>query len=181
MSSVSTEPAFTAANAPEPTAATLTERCCDALPGWMCCVAGVALLGAVVLTPAWLELDEAAWRLGVMRAQARALSAQAENYAGFAAAIADDDPVVLERLAMTHLRMGAAGKTTLRVVSVDDEPGDVGAWLSVPQPVVGVDLPDYVTPANRLTRLVTGPARPWLLAVGLLCVVGGVGFNPRSR
>ena len=50
----------------------------------------------------------------------------------------------------------------------------------VRQPVIGRDVPDYFEPSNRLTRLVTGPGRAALLLGGLLCLVAGVLFNPRT-
>lgn len=156
------------------------ERGCDALPGWMFCICGALILGVVVLTPPWLTQHEAAWRLRVMQAQAGALAEQTEHYESFAQAIADDDPVVLERLALTHLRMTVAGKTPLWVRPVEQETGDVGSWLAVRQPVIGRDVPHYFEPSNRLTRLVTGPGRAALLLVGLLCLVAGVLFNPQS-
>lgn len=161
--------------------APLADRLADALPGWMFCVCGVILLAVVVLTPPWLELHENAWRLDVMQAQAGALRQQTQRYEEFAAAIVADDPVVIERLAMTHLRMSMAGKHPLRVRPVEQDTGDIGAWLSVPQPVLGRDVPFYAVPRNRLVRLVTGPGRPALLAVGLVCLIAGVLFNPRSR
>lgn len=156
------------------------DRVCDALPGWVFCGCGAVLLAMVVLTPVWLTHDETAWRLRVMQAQATALQQQTERYQAFAAAIGDDDPVVLERLALTHLRMTVKGKTPLWVRPVEQDTGDIGAWLAVPQPVLGRDVPHYVPPSNRMTRLVTGPGRPALLAVGLMCLVAGVLFNPRS-
>ena len=164
-----------------PRKAPLADRFADALPGWMFCVCGAVLLAVVVLTPPWLELHENAWRLEVMQAQALALRQQTDRYEQFAAAIEADDPVVLERLAMTHLRMSMAGKHPLHVRPVEEDTGDVGAWLRVPQPVIGRDVPYYAAPRNRLVRLVTGPGRPALLAVGLVCLITGVLFNPRSR
>ncbi|MEO0514172.1 MAG: hypothetical protein AAF086_02610 [Planctomycetota bacterium] len=156
------------------------ERRCDALPGWVFCACGALILGVVVLTPPWLAQHEAAWRLRVMQAQAAALAEQTQQYSSFADAIADDDPVVLERLALTHLRQTVAGKTPLWVRPVEQETGDVGDWLAVRQPVIGRDVPHYFEPSNRLTRLVTGPGRAALLLVGLLCLVAGVLFNPHS-
>lgn len=156
------------------------ERGFNALPGWVFCVCGALILAVVVLTPPWLAQHETTWKLKVMQAQAAALADQAERYGSFAAAINDDDPVVLERLALTHLRQTVAGKTPLWVLPVEQETGDVGDWLAVPQPIIGGDLPHYFAPSNRLIRLVTGPGRPALLLVGLLCVVAGVLFNPRS-
>ncbi|MEM6459018.1 MAG: hypothetical protein AAF710_06465 [Planctomycetota bacterium] len=166
--------------APIPSSAPILDRLGDALPGWMFVAAGLTLLAAVVLTPPWLAQHEASWRLRVMQAQAAAHAEQAERYQRFAAAVADDDPVVLERLALTHLRMTLAGKQPLRVTTPDRESGDVGAWLAVPQPVVGRDLPAYAPPDRRVVRLLDGAGRPALLLVGLTCLVAGVLFNPRS-
>lgn len=161
--------------------ASLVDRGADVLPGWLFCVCGLALLAVVVLTPPWLELHENAWRLDVMQAQSQALREQTQRYESFAAAIVADDPVVLERLAMTHLRMSMVGKHPLRVRPVEHDTGDIGAWLAVPQPVLGRDVPFYAPPRNRLIRMVTGPGRPALLAVALICLIAGVLFNPRSR
>ena len=156
------------------------DRLADALPGLMFLVSGLALLAAVAVVPGWLAHHEYAWRLSVMQAQAEALRTQTQRYERFAQALRDDDPVVLERLAMTHLRLGMAGKQPLWVRPVEEETGDVGAWLSVAQPELGVDVPFYAPPRSRLVRLVMGPGRPALLLVGLMCVVAGVLFNPRS-
>lgn len=151
----------------------------DALPGWLFTAAGTALLAVVVLTPAWLNQHEAAWRLGVMRAQADALAQQRDNYETFAAALQADDPVLLERLALTHLNLSLAGKHAVRLAEpASAGTADVGAWLAVPQPVVGRDLPDYAGPDNRLTRVATGPGRPALLAIGLACLIGGIFYGP---
>ena len=158
----------------------LVDRVADGVPGLMFLVSGLVLLAVVAITPAWLTHHEHGWRLTVMQAQAAALREQTQQYENFAQALRDDDPVVLERLAMTHLRLGMAGKSPLWVRPLDQETGDVGAWLSVPQPELGVDLPFYAPPRNRLVRLVTGPGRPALVIVGLMCVIAGVLFNPRS-
>ena len=154
----------------------------DALPGWLFTAAGTALLAVVVLTPPWLDQHEAAWRLGVMRAQADALSHQRENYETFAAALQADDPVLLERLALTHLNLSLKGKHAVRLTEpASAGTADVGAWLAVPQPVIGRDLPAYAAPRNRLIRVATGPGRPALLGIGLACLIGGIFFNPGRR
>ncbi len=154
----------------------------DALPGWLFTLAGSVLLAVVVLVPAWLDHHEAAWRLGIMRAQAQALSQQRQNYEAFASALQADDPVLLERLALTHLNLTLEEKQPVRLSTpASADTADVGAWLAVPQPVIGQDLPAYLAPANRLTRVATGPGRPALLAIGLICLIGGIFFNPRSN
>ena len=157
------------------------DRVADALPGWLFCSCGAVLLAAVALTPAWLDHHESAWRLKVMQAQARALHEQTQRYERFADALSEDDPVVLERLAMTHLRMAVQGKAPLRPVEVTEDSADVGVWLALRQPEVGRDLPPYRRPESRFIRLVTGTGRPAMLGVSLLLLVCGVLFNPDSR
>jgi hypothetical protein len=180
MSAAPTDSAASDAGNPARRGRTVGEAVADAMPGWMFLLSGLALFAVVVLTPPWLAHQQQAWRLQVMQAQADALSRQTERYEAFANALAEDDAVVLERLAMTHLRLGVAGKRPLWVRPVEQETGDVGAWLSVAQPVVGRDVPVLVATSNRLTRIATGPGRPALLVVSLLCIVSGVLFNPRS-
>ena len=155
-------------------------RTADRLPGWMFLLSGLALFAAVVLTPPWLALREDAWRLEVMQAQSSALATQTQRYELFDKALRDDDPVVLERLALTHLRLGVKGKWPLWVRPVAEESGDVGAWLSVAQPQIGQDLAAFQPLQNRLTRIVTGSARPALAGIALLLIVAGVLFNPHS-
>ncbi len=151
----------------------------DTLPGWLFTAAGAALLAVVVLTPAWLDEHEAAWRLGVMRAQADALAQQRSNYEVFAAALEADEPVLLERLALTHLNLSLKDVYPVRITEpASAGTADVGAWLAVPQPRIGRDLPAYAPPNNRLTRVATGPGRPGLLAIGLVCLIGGIFYGP---
>lgn len=156
------------------------DRVFDALPGWLFVLCGLALVSIVVLTPAWLDAHETAWRLKVMQAQAQALHEQAQRYRDFQTALEADDPVVLERLAMTHLRMRLTGKWPIHTTPVTQDTADVGAWLAVSQPRIGRELLPYAAPDNRLTRLALGPGRAGLLAVGLLCLIAGLFFNPRS-
>ncbi len=154
----------------------------DTLPGWLFTAAGAALLAVVVLTPAWMDQHEAAWRLEVMRAQANALASQRTNYETFASALQADDPVLLERLALTHLNLSLEGKHAVRLTQpASAGTADVGAWLAVPQPVIGRDLPAYAAPTNRLVRVATGPGRPAVLAIGLACLIGGIFYGPGSR
>ena len=160
--------------------ASMTSRLADRLPGWMFLTSGLALFAAVVLTPPWLALREDTWKLQVMQAQSSALATQTQRYQLFDNALRNDDPVVLERLALTHLRLGVKGKLPLWVRPVAEETGDVGAWLSVAQPQIGQDLPAFQPLQNRLTRIVTGSARPALAGISLLLIVAGVLFNPRS-
>ena len=158
----------------------LGTRLIDGLPGTLFVLAGAGILAVVWLGPAWLEHHEVAWRLSVMRAQAEAMEEQATRHDAFAAAVAADDPVVLERLALAQLRETPEGKEAVVVRPRDERESEVGTWLAVAQPVVGRDVPAYHEPRWRVLRLATGPARWGLLVVGCLFMVGGVFYQPRE-
>ena len=155
-------------------------RLLDATPGTLFVLAGVGMLAVVLLAPAWLNNREVAWRLDVMRAQAAAMGEQAARYDAFAAAVAADDPVVLERLALAQLRETPGGKDPVVVRTRSERDSEVATWLAVAQPVVGRDVPAYAAPNRRVLRLATGPGRVALLVVGCLCIIGGVFHQPRG-
>jgi len=179
-------------------------RLIDALPGWMCVVGGAVLLAMFVWTPQWLAGREIAWQRDLMQAQAEALVEQRDRYATFEAALAEGDPILLERLAFTELRQKRVGQQLLAPEAdvllarntefwPDDPslamqptasatmPGSVHAWLRVPMPVVGQDIKPPAPIQSHLTRIVTGPLRlPALLfAVGVMAM--GVLMQVRDR
>jgi len=98
-------------------------RFMDALPGWLCLVGGAVLLGLFTLTPQWLACREVAWHRDLMRLQAASLEAQLQRYQQFHLALAEDDPVVIERLAFAELRQKPAGQELF-----DPEPGILLAY-----------------------------------------------------
>jgi len=98
-------------------------RFMDGLPGWLCLVGGAVLLGLFTLTPQWLACREAAWHRDLMRLQAASLDAQLQRYQQFHLALAEDDPVVIERLAFSELRLKPAGQELF-----DPEPGVLLAY-----------------------------------------------------
>ncbi len=173
------------------------ETLLTALAGWLPVLAGGALLGMTLVTPEWMGWRELLWQRDMLVLQSEGLAEQRASYAGFADALAADDPVLLERLALTQLRYKPVGKRLLdgvgqgfgpgvvegEVVAVGNpglangqarSPGVIEAWLSTPQPVVGRDI-EALKPMNtRLTRLTTGHSRFVLMGVGLVCLLVGL-------
>lgn len=96
-----------------PASNSVFDRVLAALPGWLLLGAGLALMAAVVLTPAWLDWHKLAWQREVVEAQSEHLAAQAARYERFHVALRRDDPVVLERLAYVELGLKPADKTPL--------------------------------------------------------------------
>lgn len=184
----------------------LGERFLAILPGWMFLLSGLALLAMAILTPEWLAYRHLDWQRDLMREQAERFEAQAQHYADFHEALAADDPVLLERLAFTQLRLTPVGKQPLQAPTTDpvasgrtvftqhrpggapqpepppllaSESAAVDAWLTEPLPQVGVDVAPPRPINSRLTRLATGPHRTALIAAGLACLAAGVWSGPR--
>lgn len=99
--------------APRAPGQAVIEHVAAALPGWLLLIGGLALLAMAVLTPAWLEHERLAWERDVLAAQTEHLSEQAERYAELHTALAEEDPVLLERLAFVELGLKPVDKTPL--------------------------------------------------------------------
>ncbi|NBC11644.1 MAG: hypothetical protein GVY24_07940 [Planctomycetes bacterium] len=184
-------------------------RFMDGLPGWLCLIGGAVLLGLFTLTPQWLACREVAWHRDLMRLQAASLDAQRQRYEQFHHALAEDDPVVIERLAFAELRQKPAGQELFdpdpgvllayHGQMIPDEglvgdvsgvagaapplsaPGSIHDWLEVPNPVVGRDIAPLPRIESHLTRITTGPFRliAVVAAVGVMAM--GVLFQVRTR
>ncbi|MFW6337270.1 MAG: hypothetical protein ACOC3G_09095 [Phycisphaeraceae bacterium] len=176
-------------------------RAAEYAPGLLAVVAGTAVLSAMVLVPAHMEREEVEWRRDVMAAQAGHLASLAERYHDFSRALAAGEPVLLERLAYSQLKMRPAGKSAVPLGD-DAEPGgaegytstgaaaamrlddptDIHAWLSRPLPEVGRELAPHRPVRTRLARLATGRSRIGLVVAGGVLIFGGLLWSPtKSR
>jgi len=156
---------------------------------------GLTLLGMTLITPEWLSWRELVWQRDMLKLQAESLEDQREQYAAFYDALLADDPVLLERLAFTHLRYKPAGKRLMNDLwlASGPAPGTTGidagsagmpvmpgtnevieSWLATPQPVVGRDIKPLRPINTRMTRLTRGPSRYVLLAVAIICLIAGL-------
>ncbi len=158
-------------------------RFVDALPGWLMLAGGLALVAMATLTPAWLELDRLDQQRAVMQQHAEAMTEQTRRYDAFLQAVLADDPVLIERLAYTQLRLEPVGRFSVATSRgqasswVDLPPGDVDRWLRV-EPVSGEAASPTPPVSSRLTRLAGGVARFGLLVAGVICIVGGLWWGP---
>ncbi len=148
--------------------AALAARCA----GWAFLVAGLTLVAAAMLVPAWRELD------GVRRDHSR-LAAQVDLEARRLAAtlqVRDSaqrrDPELTRRLIAWQLNHVPAGDTAfVREVHAD---GVLG-WID--DAVAPNSAGQAAPPVSRLEGLVTGPPRLWVLGGGsMLVFVGLIGF-----
>ena len=126
------------------------ETLLTALAGWLPVLAGGVLLGMTLVTPEWVGWRELLWQRDMLRLQAEGLEKQRASYAAFHEALAADDPVLLERLAYTHLRYKPAGKQLLEDVGEGYQAGQVVA--------VGHGVGDWTA---ELTTRPSPTARPY--------------------
>jgi hypothetical protein len=127
------------------------------------------------------------------------LRAERDRYVDFQAALEADEPVLLERLAFTQLRLKPIGTETADLRPTDpaaviDSPDPdairqvtmnwqsaqpIEYWLSRPQLAPDAQAaPAIVRPREtRLIRAVTGDNRIWVAAFGALLLI--VGLWPR--
>lgn len=170
-------------------------RAAEHAPGFLAVVAGVAVLSAMVLVPAHRERERVEWRRDVMAAQADHLAALAERYDAFLHALAAGEPVLLERLAYSQLKLRPTGKSPMprgydkrpggaERYAVDpgfsrlDDPANLHAWLSQPLPQVGRELAAHRPVRTRLDRLSTGQSRVGLIIAGGMLIFGGLLWSP---
>ena len=155
------------------------------LGGWICVACGVTIVGVTVLGPAWMDVRELRHENAVLRRQAALLDARRQNYEGFVQAVEEDDPLLLTRVAWHHLQLKPAGAQVAEAVNVSAGPETGGLRLDRWMRPVAVQLPptEPVEPLAdaRLTRLIFGPSRPWVLAFGGWVLMVGLLLNPRKK
>lgn len=180
------------------------ETLLTALAGWLPLLGGLTLLGMTLITPEWLGWRELVWQRDMLSLQAESLETQRASYSAFHDTLLSDDPVLLERLAFTHLRYKPAGKQLMddlwfvsgpatainSMAAVSGGGGEtrgirgsramagsnevIESWLATPQPVVGRDIQPLRPINSRMTRLTRGPSRYVMLVVAILFLIAGL-------
>lgn len=149
---------------------------CDA-GGWLLLLTGCAVMSMTLLAPAWVDVRQLADQRNALDNDLRRIHAQVGNYIAFTQAIQDGDPILLQRLAWHQLHLKPAGAIPLDGLGPADQlmSQTPDQWL---RPVVYEPAPDIAPlpplPDTRFTRLILGPARPWVLALGAWLVLFGL-------
>lgn len=148
------------------------------LAGWTLTLSGIVVVAVTVLTPAYLEVRAMEVQRAVLRHAEQRTEAHYQNYVAFHEALQNNDPLLLERLAWHHLRMRPEGSET--VETVIENPWlvpSVDQWVA--PPAVELETPEALElPDSTLVRLITGDARPWVLAFGAWLILMGLMINP---
>lgn len=145
--------------------------------GWLYLIAGIALVAATLLIPAFEELEDVRWERDKALALERHRLERLERHTAYLEALERREPSLVIALAQSQLNQIPAGRTLIL------EPPDnasasasVFAGLEPPRPAM---LPERVRVDSFLSRLATDNlTRPWLLAGGVVCML--VGLLPRA-
>lgn len=146
-------------------------------PGWLFLAAGLLIIAATVLLPAFEDLNEVRWQRDRAIVAYRHREARNDRYLEYLQALQREEPSLVLALAATQLNQIPEGRTLIL------EPPDpatasasVFADLEPPDPV----MPERVRAGSMLERLTSGErTRPWLIAAGALCLL--LGLLPRAR
>lgn len=145
--------------------------------GWLLVIAGVVLLGAVVLIPAYEELQRTRFerdKLLAMDAQGRE---RIRRQARYLAALERGEEGLVRSLALDQMRLVPEGRTA---VLEPPPPGPVDIFAPLePAPVTLKEVRPADSLLARLAR--NGRIRPWLLGLGGLMVLVGVLPQGRGR
>lgn len=151
------------------------------LGGWLLLSLGIAIVGATVLTPAWLEVQSMAAQRDMLAYQSAALKHKAEAYRELIAEIEKGEPILMQRLAWREFQL-----KPIAAEPVCEDPSvrgpRVDEWIRTtdapppPEPTVA-----YWHQDSRLLRMLTGSPRPWVLAFGGWLLMMGLLLNPMMR
>ncbi|MGB0767123.1 MAG: hypothetical protein ACPGYV_05390 [Phycisphaeraceae bacterium] len=77
--------------------------------GWLFILVGSAAIAAAALIPGYFETLDVQQARAIQAVKAQMLAEERQRYDDFHDALVDDDPVLIERLAMTELRLKPVG------------------------------------------------------------------------
>lgn len=148
-------------------------------PGWLCLIAGIALLAATVLIPAMDELAEVRLQRDRALALERHRVERLVRYEEYLAALEREEPSLVMALAASQLNQIPQDRTlileTPRTVS---PPASASVFAGLEPPPI--TLPERRPVDSILHRWTTSDrSRTWLFAAGAVCLL--MGLLPRAR
>ncbi|MCC7145905.1 MAG: hypothetical protein IT443_05625 [Phycisphaeraceae bacterium] len=176
------------------------------LPGWVFLFCGALLVTAMMLVRPYLAGRRLAWEADLLREQAQRIAQQQKAYEQFNKALADGDPVLLERLAFSYLHLQPVDKEVLwdamgeadgmrdatalphslspeaiRRLMVVETDQTVERWLHKELPRVSGDVDPYPPERWRLTRLAQGRKALGIVTAGCLLILAGLLWAPKHQ
>jgi hypothetical protein len=182
-----------------PTPYTPADAVIGGMLGWLFIVVGSAMVAATALVPAYLDTLDVQEAREIEAARARMLAEERQRYEDFHQALIEEDPVLLERLAMTELRLkptgtGLAERAAFDPLALVTDPApnaidramaDQPLMRSIENELSRPDLKRAATidvdierpKKTKVLGYVTGEMRPYVASFGALLLL--VGLWPR--
>lgn len=164
-----------------------TERRPSVDAGWLFLIAGVAVIGAVVLIPAADDLAEAKWKRDRAALVEGHRQDRLDNYGEYLGAVERGEPSLVRSLAAVQLNQIPADRKPVAGLTDDPASGRVGNTPGTADASVfpALEPPDLkvqprVRPDSALSKLIENErTRTWLIAGGAVCIL--IGLLPPAR
>lgn len=142
-------------------------------PGWPFLLAGLAVVAAVMLVPAWRDVQNVRLERDDLQSVVQYEARRVAATESMLASLESGDPALRRRLVGWQLNLLPKGNVA---IGRDVHAGGVLGWIDATVEPVVASSPTAVV--SRLESIVSGPARLWMLSAGVLLVfVGLVGFG----
>lgn len=141
-------------------------------PGWLFVIAGLGLLAATLLVPAFDDLHEVEWQRDRAVAVEGHRLERLDRYHEYLDALEREEPALIMSLAASQLNQIPVGRAAILDAPLDaTSSASVFAALEPPM----TRLPERARSGSWLEWLATGDrTRPWLLGVAAVCLLVGV-------
>jgi hypothetical protein len=167
----------------------VVEKAAQAFYGWTLLIVGVAVLGALVLLPAYRQTQQLHWQREVVTRQTQHVQNQAQAYRQALAALNSGDRELLHTLAYRHLHLQPLGvqvidieaQAAVAAICFDDPdsmrpPPDamrrsvLETLIERPMPQPDTPMPGMEPDGSYLSLLLEGPLRPFAFCVAIGCI-----------
>jgi len=145
--------------------------------GWLFLVAGMAVLMASALIPAYEELADVRWQRDRAAALEQHRIERLTNYESYLAAVERREPALIQSLAASQLRQIPADRSPLPGTM---RPEVVNASVFPALEPPPLKLPERIRNNSLLSRLTNDDrTRPWLVLFGGVCLL--IGLMPGGK
>ncbi len=144
-------------------------------PGWLFLLAGIVIIGATVLIPAYNDLADVRWQRDRALAVEQRRIDRLERHSGYLRALQREEPSLVLALAASQLNQIPEGRS-LVLEPADPATASASVFAGLEPPAV--PLPEQSRVGSLLETLATNDlTRTWLLAAGGVSLL--VGLLPR--
>ena len=138
-------------------------------PGWCFVLAGLGLVAAALLVPAWRDVQDLSTRVSRLESRIDHLRAKQHQGKVLLEALHADNPLVQQRLIAWQWNLVPLGD---QPIIRERHDAGLSGWVEARTPAPAIE---YTAAApSHLEHLLDDAIRPWLLAGGGLCLLVGI-------